>query len=157
MVTSQKIKETEMGYRGSKSDLFSKSVKEQRVYGSWCGKLLNNNSNLFHLRCTLTDFERNYQVKILSTKIVKIFRSYPTIKCVSSLYKKHNLNLDPNIIIGFTDAEGCFTLSITKSNIVKSGWVIKPRFQISLRVKDLQILKSIQYFLCLGRVNKQGS
>jgi len=38
MVTSQKMKETEMGNRGSKSDLYtsnkSKSVKEQRVDGS---------------------------------------------------------------------------------------------------------------------------
>jgi len=37
------MKETEMGYRGSKSSLFnsnskwvSKGVKEQRVDGSWC-------------------------------------------------------------------------------------------------------------------------
>ena len=41
MVTSHKMKETEMGYRGSKSSLFnsnskwvSKGVKEQRVDGS---------------------------------------------------------------------------------------------------------------------------
>ena len=41
MVTSYKMNENEMGNRGSKSDLIlkSKSVKEQRVYGSWC----NNN------------------------------------------------------------------------------------------------------------------
>lgn len=35
MVKSQKISEKRMGYRGSKSDLISKSVKEQRVDGSW--------------------------------------------------------------------------------------------------------------------------
>ena len=39
MVTSQKKNENEMGNRGSKSDLNtynkSKSVKEQRVDGSW--------------------------------------------------------------------------------------------------------------------------
>jgi hypothetical protein len=39
MVTSQKMNENEMGNRGSKSDLNtsnkSKSVKEQRVDGSW--------------------------------------------------------------------------------------------------------------------------
>ena len=36
MVTSHKMSENEMGYRGSKSDNFSsnKSVKEQRVDGS---------------------------------------------------------------------------------------------------------------------------
>ena len=36
MVISHKISENEMGYRGSKSDLIIKSVKEQRVDGSWC-------------------------------------------------------------------------------------------------------------------------
>ena len=34
-VTSQKISEKIMGYRGSKSDFISKSVKEKRVDGSW--------------------------------------------------------------------------------------------------------------------------
>jgi hypothetical protein len=37
MVTSQKMKETEMGYRGSKSEIqnyYELSVKEQRVDGS---------------------------------------------------------------------------------------------------------------------------
>ena len=33
-VTSQKMSENEMGYRGSKSDFINKSVKEQRVNGS---------------------------------------------------------------------------------------------------------------------------
>jgi hypothetical protein len=34
MVTSQKMSENEMGYRGSKSE--TNSVKEQRVDGSYC-------------------------------------------------------------------------------------------------------------------------
>jgi hypothetical protein len=35
MVISQKMKETEMGNRGSKSALVSSTVKEQRVDGSY--------------------------------------------------------------------------------------------------------------------------
>ena len=35
MVTSPKMNENEMGYRGSKSVLINKTVKEQRVDGSW--------------------------------------------------------------------------------------------------------------------------
>ena len=46
-------------------------------------------------------------------------RSVP--RCNSRLDIKHNLILDPNFITGFTDGEGCFTLSITKSNQVKSS------------------------------------
>ena len=60
MVTSHKMNENEMGYRGSKSA--NKAVKEQRVDGSWCKKPL-------HLRYTLMGFERNYQVKILSKQL----------------------------------------------------------------------------------------
>ena len=153
MVTSQKMKETEMGYRGSKSAICeSIAVKEQRVDGSWWGRFSNN--NLSHLRCTLTGFERNYQAKILSTRIV---RRYSTTRCNSILDIKHNLILDPNFITGFTDGEGCFTLSITKSNQVKSSWAIKPRFQINLHKKDLQLLESIQSYFCAGHISKTGS
>jgi hypothetical protein len=64
-VTSHKMKETEMGYRGSKSELKSNnSVKEQRVDGSW---LIANTAK--SLRCTLKGFERNYQVKVLSKQL----------------------------------------------------------------------------------------
>ena len=50
-VTSHKMSENEMGYRGSKSDITSsnKSVKEQRVDGSCFG--INTK-----LKCTLTGF-----------------------------------------------------------------------------------------------------
>jgi hypothetical protein len=55
------MNESEMGYRGSKSNkgntLF---VKEQRVDGSYINKLM--------LRCTLTGFERNFQIKVLSNQ-----------------------------------------------------------------------------------------
>ena len=61
MVTSQKMKETEIGYRGSKSIMQNLIVKEQRVDGSWCIK-----SKFQHLRCTLKVFERNYPIRILS-------------------------------------------------------------------------------------------
>ena len=74
-VTSHKMNESEMGYRGSKSDLSSKakgiSVKEQRVDGSRdfsknfsFRKDLQNNIIIKSLRCTLMGFERNYPFKI---------------------------------------------------------------------------------------------
>ena len=64
-VKSQKMPEKKMGNRGSKSVVCKNAiVKEQRVYGSWCIKLM-------HLRCTLTGFERNYQVKNPSNQINK--------------------------------------------------------------------------------------
>ena len=65
MVTSQEMNESEMGYRGSKSEFLMNSVKEQRVDGSWSNYLLNNS----FLRCTLMGFERNYQIKVLSKQL----------------------------------------------------------------------------------------
>jgi hypothetical protein len=62
MVISQKIDEKKMGNRGSKSGLLKRTVKEQRVDGSYFG--VNP-----RLRYTLMDFERNYQVKILSKQL----------------------------------------------------------------------------------------
>ena len=69
IVTSQKISESLMGHRGSKSALSGRklciAVKEQRVNGSWCDKEKS------HLRCTLLGFERSYLVKIPSNQIIK--------------------------------------------------------------------------------------
>lgn len=71
-VTSQWMKETEMGNRGSKSSVstgrkavhiseFVRTVvKEQRVYGG-CMEL---NGSI--LRCTLMDLKKDYQNRILS-------------------------------------------------------------------------------------------
>jgi hypothetical protein len=66
-------------------------------------------------------FERNYQNKILTTQLVNK-RSYST----SAVYdgganNNHDLIIDPHFLTGFTDAEGSFVLSITKSSNVKSG------------------------------------
>jgi hypothetical protein len=60
-----------MGNRGSKSDYKLKSVKEQRVDGSW------QVGGASCLRCTLMGFERNYQIKIPSNQINKA--SYSTL------------------------------------------------------------------------------
>ena len=64
MVTSHKMNESEMGYRGSKSVLLNSAVKEQRVDGSYFGFYPK-------LRYTLMGFERNYQVKVLSKQLNK--------------------------------------------------------------------------------------
>ena len=71
MVTSHKMNENEMGYRGSKSEFVSHtdSVKEQRVDGSW--SITKAKSRQMLLRCTLMGFERNYQVKVLSKQLNK--------------------------------------------------------------------------------------
>jgi len=51
-----------MGYRGSKSDFKYKSVKEQRVDGSYFGFIPR-------LRCTLMGGESRYLIKIPSKQL----------------------------------------------------------------------------------------
>jgi len=92
-VISHMLIEKEIGNRGSKSVIpfvGNVIVKEQRVNGSWC-------INSIHLRCTLMDFERNYQVKILSNQINK--RSY-SINASSENMSQIKLIRDPWFLTG---------------------------------------------------------
>ena len=98
-VTSQKINENEVGYRGSKSNL-NRFVKEQRVDGSWllCKKAVPYRS----LRYTLMDFERNYQLRTQTNQLINRF--FSTIP--------NNSPLNSWFITGFSDAEASFIISI---------------------------------------------
>jgi hypothetical protein len=63
MVTSYKMRETEMGYRGSKSVIFYNIiVKEQRVDGSY---FVNNSK----LRCTLIETNFVFYLTIYLTNL----------------------------------------------------------------------------------------
>jgi hypothetical protein len=147
MVTSLKASEKNVGNRGSKSAICNNIVvKEQRVYGSWCG------INLPHLRSTLMGFERNYQVKIPSYQIIqrRLYSTEPDFKLPAQA-----LN-EPWFISGFTDAEGCFLILIRKSPKNKLGWQLEANFTINLHVRDLELLKLIQaYFEGAGRIGKE--
>jgi hypothetical protein len=105
------MKETEMGNRGSKSEILKteslKRVfeKEQRVDGSWFG--LNPK-----LRCTLMGGASYYQINYPS----KQFKFY-----FSTLQSDENVQLKPYWVTGFTDAEGAFTIVIDKVTKRKLG------------------------------------
>jgi hypothetical protein len=45
---------------------------------------------------------------------------------------KKLINIDPWFITGFTDAEGCFLLSVARYKEYRLGWRVILRFQISL-------------------------
>jgi len=49
-------------------------------------------------------------------------------------------------VTGFTDAEGCFMINITKRETNKSGWQIRPCFQIKLHIKYKDLLLKIRSF-----------
>ena len=68
-VTIYKISKNKIDNHGSKFTIIKVNIvlKEQRVNDSWYG------INLPYLRYTLTGFERNYQIRILSNQIKKNF------------------------------------------------------------------------------------
>jgi hypothetical protein len=103
MVTSHKMNENEMGYRGSKSELNISSVKEQRVDGGYLGSIISPK-----LRCTLMGCENNYQAKVLSKQFVinspRVVKFYSTT--AEAAHCKNLLALDssatipsPNLLI----------------------------------------------------------
>jgi len=63
--------------------------------------------------------------------------------------------LDPWFITGFTDAEGCFLVSIIKDKEYRLGWSVSPRYQINLHQKDKALLEQIKNLV--WSINKHGS
>jgi len=139
-VISQKIIEKDMDNRGSKSNFIFKFVKEQRVYDSWHNMCL---------RCTLTGFERNYQVKILSNQINKRSCTSITTPRVTS-----STLTNPWLLTGFTDAEGCFTISICQNKNLRIGWQVNLVFSIGLHKKDAALLEKIKSTFGVGKIYK---
>ena len=140
MVTSHKMTETEMGYRGSKSA--NKAVKEQRVDGSW---FLAQKAR--GLRYTLMGFERNYQVKNPSKQLNSQKFSFSTLTNNSV-----NNTIKLWFITGFIDAEGCFQISIRQDKKYKTNWRISLTFQIKLHVKDIALLNNIKNTKGVGTI-----
>ena len=72
------------------------------------------------------------------------------------MYTIDNFKLDPWWITGFTDGEGSFHVSITETKNYKLGWVVQPRFQIGVHVRDHALLEVIKNNLCAGEIYKYG-
>lgn len=66
--------------------------------------------------------------------------------------------LDPWFITGFSDAESCFSIFITKSKSYALGWTVSLSFEIGLHVRDIATLKAIQdFFGGIGHISISGS
>ena len=57
-----------------------------------------------------------------------------------------------NWIVGFTDGEGCFSVSFIKNKTTKSGWQIFPEFVITQGEKSLPVLKVFQRYFRCGKI-----
>lgn len=86
-------------------------------------------------------FERSYQIKILTKQLNKLY--YSTI---------NQIKLDPWFLTGFTDAEGCFSISIRFDPRLKNNWRILPVFIIKLHPKDHKLLDLIKNSFGVGKI-----
>jgi len=138
-VTSYDMNENEMGYCGSKSSAIA-LVKEQRVDGSY-------SFPIELLRCTLMAPVMGYQPEILSNQ------NNDSV----TLTKRPKLNkLDPWFMSGFVDAEGYFSIELSKDSKAKFKYTPKLIFGINLHVKDLPILLSFKDTWGVGTVSTKG-
>ena len=64
---------------------------------------------------------------------------------MKSKYVKHYLR-------GFTDAEGCFSISLKKDDKARFGWVLDPLFQITQHKKGAKVLEIFKTELKCGRI-----
>ena len=55
-------------------------------------------------------------------------------------------------IVGFTDGEGCFSISFIRNATNKSGWQIFPEFVITQGSKSLKALKIFQQYFKCGKI-----
>ena len=60
--------------------------------------------------------------------------------------------LNPYWLTGFTDGEGCFSISIFKNRTLKSGYQVFPEFVLTQGAKSLDTLEEIKDFFGCGRI-----
>ena len=66
--------------------------------------------------------------------------------------------LDPGWIVGFTDGEGCFSVSIHRNDLARhtGGWQVQPTFQVSQHRDHRLVLCELQEFFECGTVRDKG-
>jgi hypothetical protein len=67
--------------------------------------------------------------------------------------------LNASWIVGFTDGEGCFHISLNKLSGMSLGWQVLPEFRIVQHEKDESILYKLKDYFSFGevRINNQDS
>ena len=60
--------------------------------------------------------------------------------------------LDPWYIVGFTDGEGCFSISIFKNSTTRLGYQVFPEFVLTQGAKSVQLLQAIQSYFDCGNI-----
>jgi hypothetical protein len=78
--------------------------------------------------------------------------AFPNITPVQRLEVVDQVIKDPNWLAGFTDAEGCFFVGISKKKFTKTGYSVQLRFIISQHSKDTILINSLTNFFKCGKI-----
>lgn len=100
--------------------------------------------------------------KILSIKSVfpkglssSLLEDYPNIVPINKpVFVPGKDKLDPNWIVGFTQADGTFGLNYTKQSRMKLGFTCQPQFRITQHERDLVVLNRIIESMGCGTIVK---
>ncbi len=60
--------------------------------------------------------------------------------------------LAPNWVVGFTEGEGCFRVSINRQPKMSTGWQVLPEFRVVQHKRNRSTLKQLQRFFGAGDV-----
>ena len=66
--------------------------------------------------------------------------------------------LDPMWVVGFVDGEGCFSVSVHQSSVVRQtrGWQLQPTFQVYQHKRYRDVLEDVISFFGIGRIRAKG-
>jgi hypothetical protein len=72
-------------------------------------------------------------------------------KVISADNQQERLEIE-SWIVGFTDGEGCFSVSLLKNKTSKTGWQVFPEFVITQGKKSLSALEIFQNYFQSGNI-----
>ena len=75
----------------------------------------------------------------------------PSDKAISAENQQERLKIE-SWITGFTDGEGCFSVSFIKNKTSKNGWQIFPEFVITQGAKSLPALEIFENYFQCGKI-----
>src|SRR3989338_3078513 len=75
----------------------------------------------------------------------------PSKKAISADNQQERLKTE-QWIVGFTDGEGCFSVSIIKNSTTRLGWQIFPEFVITQGEKSKSSLELVKNFFHCGKI-----
>ncbi|MEK7182227.1 MAG: LAGLIDADG family homing endonuclease [Patescibacteria group bacterium] len=77
--------------------------------------------------------------------------SIPSKKVIGADNQQERLKIE-NWIVGFTDGEGCFSVSIIKNKTTSLGWQVFPEFVVTQGEKSKKVLESIRKYFDCGKI-----